>query len=91
MLYSLNPPEYLDLFYIALLRISNGVCLFLAIKFATLNWLAPISYLKFVLMAICSLVLLDEIPMQNQISLAVSLLLLNMVMSYQAKKNFYAP
>lgn len=64
-LVDLHPNDWLMLSYMALLRIANVVLLFLALKWATLNWAAPVSYLKFPIMAAIGFLCLDK---QNSFS-----------------------
>ncbi len=52
--------DLIPLMLITILRIGTVVLLFLAIKLATLNYLAPVSYMKFPLMAILRFLFLDQ-------------------------------
>ena len=47
--------DFTQLLIITILRITNVILLFLSIKFAGLNWLSPVSYMKLPIMAILGL------------------------------------
>lgn len=64
---------------LSFVRIANVVFLFLAIKLATLNWLAPVSYIKLPIIAFWSYVLHGTIVEHKYFIASIVLSLLTMI------------
>ncbi|AWD32961.1 EamA-like transporter family protein [Candidatus Fokinia solitaria] len=75
-----------SLLVISVLRITNVILLFLAIKLATLNFLTPVSYLKLPLMTFWSFVLLGTPPRPYYLLAAGILICINITMLRVIKK-----
>lgn len=72
--------DYFILSSMACLRIANIILLFLAIKWATLNWLTPVSYMKFPIMAISGYLFLHKETTLTYWIVASLLVLINTLM-----------
>lgn len=69
----------LDLSIMSVLRIINVILLFIAIKFASINWLTPVSFLKLPIMALCGFITIGAIPPVNQVIAATLLIIINLL------------
>lgn len=78
-LINLNPTYVPSFISMSLLRIFNILLLFLAIKSSTLNWLAPVSYLKFGLIAYWAYILQNTVPKIEHIITVIILIALNII------------
>lgn len=77
---NVSATEFTQLLVISLLSIGNLMFLFLAIKFATLNWLIPISYLKFPISAVLEFILFGIIAKTISWVIACALIAVNIAM-----------
>lgn len=79
-------PKY---FMVALLRIANCAFLFLAIKYASLNWVVPVSYTKFAIMVFWAYLLNGTTVEPKYYIACFFLILLNIIiMQYRRKQEF---
>jgi drug/metabolite transporter (DMT)-like permease len=83
-LISLPLSDFLPLMGMALLRVMNVVFLFLALKWASINWIAPISYLKFPIMALMTFILLGETHSLTHWGTALLLVSINVMVGKQS-------
>lgn len=72
---------------IGILRVINVILLFLAIKFATINWLAPVSYMKFPIMAILGNTFFSKAISTNYYIVAVIFTIINIYITFSRKLN----
>lgn len=86
--FTLNTDDFIFYIPTTILRIMNVILLFLAIKFASLNWLTPISYTKFFLLAFWTLILRGTFDMQlHHVLTASALILINVTATILKKKS----
>jgi len=76
----LNPTDWLLISCMALLRIATIILLFLALKWATLNWVACVSYLKFPILAAIGFICLERQPSLSHWMIAFGLMGINLAM-----------
>lgn len=82
---SISSNDFTQLVIISLFSIGNLMFLFLAIKFATLNWLIPISYLKFPISAVLEFILFGIIAKTSNWIVASALIAMNIAMVLMRK------
>ncbi|MBP9721884.1 MAG: DMT family transporter [Gammaproteobacteria bacterium] len=75
----INSDNLISFAGMSILRIFNVLLLFLAIQVSTLNWLAPVSYLKFGLIAYWSYMLQGTVPKTEHIITVILLVTINII------------
>ncbi|AIF80977.1 hypothetical protein I862_02070 [endosymbiont of Acanthamoeba sp. UWC8] len=77
--------DHKEIGFLGALRVMNVVCLFLAYKFAPINVLAPLAFLRLVFMGIGSFILFQIIPSLSVVIASIIIVAIN-IYTFQIQK-----